>query len=86
MKIEPIELKDFLEKTLREVEDGVDISSRSISSEGIEIEVSTITTTKVDGNVKVYVLGAGGEEKKESIAKLKFSVHPNYGKARENQY
>ncbi len=85
-KIEPIELKDFLEKTLKEVEEGVNISSRSIGTEGIEIEVSTITTRKIDGNVKVYVLGAGGEEKQESIARLKFNVHPNYGEARKNQY
>lgn len=84
-KIEPIELKDFLEKTIKDVEDGVDISSRSIGDEGIEIEISTITTKKIDGSVKVYVLGAGGEEKQESIARLKFNVHSNYGKARRNK-
>ena len=85
-KIDPIELKDFLEKTLKEVEEGVNINSRSIGKDGIEIEVSTISSRKIDGNVKVYVLGAGGEEKQESIARLKFNVHPDYGKARKNQY
>lgn len=77
-KVEPIELKDFLKETLKGIEEGVDIGSRNISQPGIEIEVSTITTRGVGGSVKVYVLGVGGEEKQESIARLKFSVHPNY--------
>lgn len=86
-KIEPIELKEFLEKTIKDIEDGVDISSRSIAKDGIEIEVTTVTTSKIDGSVKVYVLGAGGEQKQENVARLKFNVMSDYSKARskENQ-
>ena len=75
--IQPIELREFIEKAIREIEEAADLKKRSLGGP-IEFEVTTLASGKQKGGFKVYVLNAGAGRSRESTAKIKFSVHPHY--------
>lgn len=77
--LENIELQDFIKSALQQIEIGADVRKRSFK-DAIEFEASVSKTEKLQGNVKIYVAQGGGEISKESIAKIKFQVYPNYPK------
>lgn len=76
-KIEPIELNEFVKSAIEQIENGADISKRNFEG-AIEFEVSINKTKKFGGGIKVYVASGEGMSEKEQIAKIKFSIYPNY--------
>lgn len=80
-KIQPVELREFVEKAIREIEDAADLKKRSLGGP-IEFEVTVLASGKQRGGFKMYVLNAGVDRSRESTAKIKFSVHPHYPRER----
>ncbi len=76
-KIEQIELEEFIRNVLLQIERGSEVGKRSFK-DAIEFEVSVSKTEKLGGNVKIYVAQGGGEISRESIAKIKFQIFPQY--------
>ena len=76
-KMEQIELEEFIRNVLLQIEKGSDIGKRSFK-DAIEFEVSVSKTEKLGGNVKIYVAQGGGEISRESIAKIRFQIFPQY--------
>ncbi|KKS84988.1 MAG: hypothetical protein UV59_C0012G0081 [Candidatus Gottesmanbacteria bacterium GW2011_GWA1_43_11] len=81
-QIEEVELKDFLTKSLEEIEVGA--GDRSING-SVEFEVSVSNVTKKEGSLKVYVAEGQAERTKEKIAKIKFFVSPRPSRHDINQ-
>lgn len=78
-KMEQIELEEFIKNVLLQIEKGAEVGKRSFKG-AIEFEVSVSKTEKLGGNVKIYVAQGGGEISRESVAKIKFQVFPDYPK------
>lgn len=76
-KMEQIELEEFIKNVLLQIERGAEVGKRSFK-DAIEFEVSVSKTEKLEGNVKIYVAQGGGEISRESIAKIKFQIFPEY--------
>ncbi|MFH2061451.1 MAG: hypothetical protein ABIJ43_00540 [Candidatus Beckwithbacteria bacterium] len=76
-KLEQIQLEEFIKNVLTQIEKGAEIGKRSFK-DAIEFEVSVSKTEKLEGNVKIYIAQGGGEINKESVAKIKFKIFPNY--------
>lgn len=76
-KMEQIELEEFIRNVLLQIERGAEVGKRSFK-DAIEFEVSVSKTEKLEGNVKIYVAQGGGEISRESIAKIKFQIFPEY--------
>jgi len=76
-KMEQIELEEFIKNVLLQIERGSNIGKRSFK-DAIEFEVSVSKTEKLGGNVKIYVAQGGGEISRESVAKIKFQIYPQY--------
>lgn len=79
-KMEQIELEEFIKNVLLQIERGAEAGKRSFK-DAIEFEVSVSKTEKLGGNVKIYVAQGGGEISRESVAKIKFQVFPEYPKS-----
>ncbi len=71
-KLEPIELREFVAESVREIETGA--GDRWISGD-IEFEVVITRTTKIDGKVKLYVASVGADTSEERLQRVKFKVH-----------
>ena len=80
-KIEEIELQEFIQSVLTQIESGAEVGERGFK-DAIEFEVTVSKTQKLGGNVKVYIASGGGEVNKESIAKIKFQIYPKLPKER----
>lgn len=77
--IEPIELEDFIRKILQDIESGAEIKEgKRTLKETIDFEISISETKKLEGDIKIYIAKGGGNLQKESIAKIKFSIWPEY--------
>ncbi|MBU4339180.1 hypothetical protein KKB43_00990 [Patescibacteria group bacterium] len=76
-KLEQIELKEFIRNTIEEIEGGIEIGKRHLNGT-MDFEVSISKTQKIEGGIKIYVASGEKEISKEQIAKIKFSVYPNY--------
>lgn len=84
-KMERIQLEEFIKNVLLQIERGAEVGKRSFK-DAIEFEVSVSKTEKLGGNVRIYVAQGGGEISRESIAKIKFQIFPEYPKnISENQ-
>ncbi len=75
--MEKIELEEFIRNVLLQIERGAEVGKRGFK-DAIEFEVSVSKTEKLGGNVKIYVAQGGGEISRESIAKIKFQIFPQY--------
>lgn len=85
-KMEQIQLEEFIKNVLLQIERGAEVGKRSFK-DAIEFEVSVSKTEKLGGNVRIYVAQGGGEISRESIAKIKFQIFPEYPKnIFENQF
>jgi len=82
-EIEPIELEEFIKSTIEQIEKGVDLEKRWLK-DAIEFDVSVSKTKKLGGGIKVYVASGEGTSEKEQIAKIKFSVRPNYPQSKQS--
>ena len=69
--MEPIELQEFIESTLKQVEAAADV--RYIEG-GIEFEVSVVATKKAGGQIKTYVVNGEGEIASERSQRIKFKI------------
>jgi hypothetical protein len=75
--MEHIELKEFVRKTITDIEDGIDIDKRSVDGT-IKFEICVSKTEKAGGNLKVFVASGGGAIEKGQVAKINFEVYPLY--------
>jgi len=78
-KIEYIELKEFIRKTLLEIEQGAEIDKRMFK-DAIEFEISVSRTEKIDGELKIYVAKGDKQTAEEKVAKIKFQIYPEFPK------
>jgi hypothetical protein len=70
------ELKDFVQETIRQVQEG---SAGTLPVGEIDFEVAVAKTQEADGKVGIAVIGIGGagvkgKVKDEQVSKVKFSV------------
>lgn len=68
-----IELKDFISKTLNDIE--LAAGDRKIIK-SVEFEVVVSKTITVGGNLKIIVAQGEGQYSKENVSKIKFEIHP----------
>ncbi|OGC50338.1 hypothetical protein A2716_03980 [candidate division WWE3 bacterium RIFCSPHIGHO2_01_FULL_40_23] len=72
--MEKIELSEYIEKVLSDVEKGS--GNRYISSD-VDFEVKIEKIEKLEAGLKAYIANAGGEQTKGETHTVKFSVRPN---------
>ncbi len=77
--MESIELFEFVEKTLKDLEKAADTR---VFNGGIEFEVAVSKAEKIDGKLNVYVAGAKGSSENQSVGKIRFTIHPHLPRSR----
>ncbi|MDO8136217.1 MAG: hypothetical protein Q6354_01145 [Candidatus Brocadiales bacterium] len=73
--MEQIELKEFVQKVIADIEAGIEIEKRDLNGP-IKFEISVSRTEKMDGNLKIFVASGGSSVEKGSVAKISFEVYP----------
>ncbi len=70
-----IELEDFLQEAMDQIEKGINIEERQIEGP-VFFEVSIAKTVKTDAGIKFYVFKGQHDREKEQVAKISLKVFP----------
>lgn len=65
-------LKEFVNKSINEIEEGLPEGYRLNSK--IDFELSVVTTSKAKGGAEILVASVGGHRETSNVQKIRFSV------------
>lgn len=72
MDIESKELEDFIRSACVGIQKGM--PDKFMLRDAVEFEVSVVTEKVAGGRVRILIVGASGQYKKEEICKIKFKI------------
>ena len=73
-EFEPIELEEFVQESIRQIEAGA--GNRVITGD-VEFRVLVTKTRKTDGKLKIYVVSGETAGGTEHLQEVKFKIRPN---------
>lgn len=82
--IDPIEVKELISRAINDIENGVDIEKRIIEGP-INFNITVSKTSRIGGDIKLYVAQGGKSMDDSQIATISFSVRPRESEREKNE-